>query len=54
MNEIKLLIAQERRRAARYTIRLLLDRGAPRALRARWIGLRAYHRAQMDKWRERL
>ena len=54
MNEIKRLIAQERRAAARYTLRLILDWGAPRAQRERWRGLRAYHKAQIEKWRAKL
>lgn len=46
------LIAAEHRSAARYTVLLIL---APRHRQAaRWRGLRAYHLAQMEKWRNRL
>ena len=54
MHEIKRLIAAERRAAARYTLRLLFDWRASRAERARWEGLREYHRSQIAKWRAKL
>jgi hypothetical protein len=52
MHEIKRLIAAERRDALRYTVKLIL---APHhRLAARWRGLRAYHQAQIAKWRAKL
>ncbi len=54
MHEIKRLIAAERRAVVRLTLNLLLDWKASRAERARWRGLRAYHQAQIERWRERL
>ena len=54
MREIKRLIAAERRDAVRLTLMLLLDWRASRAERERWRGLRAWHQAQIARWKERL
>lgn len=54
MNNIKRLIATERRDVIKLTLSLLLDWRASRAERERWRSLRAYHRSQMERWRERL
>jgi len=54
MHEIKRIIAAERRAALRLTLLLLTDWRASRAERARWRGLRAWHQAQVERWRGKL
>lgn len=54
MNEIKRLIAAERRAAVRFTFMLIFYVRATRAERERWRGLRAYHEGQIERWKGRL
>lgn len=53
MNEIKRLIAAERRDCIKYTL-LLCDPRATRAERERYKGLQEWHKTQLEKWRNRL
>ena len=54
MHEIKRIIAQERRAVIKFSLLLLTDWRASRAERLRYMGLRAYHRAQLERWRAKL